>query len=48
MTENKYFGIARCKRCGNGFGLPDEESRLKCIEKEIKCPCCGDRMEVVE
>lgn len=42
------YGTARCvnPRCGFVFGLPDEESRNKCQEKNIRCPICGNKLEV--
>lgn len=49
-TENTYLGIARCtnRKCGFGFGLPDKESLQKCLDKSIKCPLCGNKLEVEE
>lgn len=50
MTENTYFGFARCanKKCGFGFGFVSETDRQNCQEKKIVCPLCGNKLEVME
>lgn len=44
------YGTARCTdpRCGFAFGLPDAASREKCLEDTIRCPLCGNPLEVEE
>lgn len=48
MTQNEFLGIARCinRKCGFGFGIVDEETHSKILARKIKCPCCGNRLEV--